>query len=171
MRLMNNSYLKMDTILTSLGEVVNSTDLILLPKIPEKFLGKDYILYKKIEDDSLLEKISYDIYGTTDFWDILMVLNGITRTNQLPTKYDTIQEYAEYDYQNWLEKMYKILNIEVDVYKEAKYQEILNDYMEKNEKFRNFKYISPTDMSELLADLNNLKQEPNINSNLIINKD
>jgi len=168
MRLMNNTYLNFEKINTDIGRMENITTLNILPDIPEKFFTKDYILLKKIEDDVLLEAISFELYKNTNYWDILMVLNGMRSMNELPVNYDIVLLKVERELKGWLEQANLIYSFLSDEQVNIKYEEILKEEIEKNEKYRNFKYISPTDLSELLADLDSKKDTIKINPNLII---
>lgn len=54
---------------------------------------QDYISTYKITDNDKLERISYELYGTTDYWDILALLNQRDPLFDMPYDYDTI--YAD----------------------------------------------------------------------------
>jgi len=168
MKLMKNSYLNFETIDSGIGIVENTTTLGLLPIIPEKYFTEDYYILKKIEDDRLLEAISYEIYENTNYWDLLMVLNGMTRMNQLPVNYDVILLKAEQELSGWLDRANLMYTYLTDEQKEEKYNVLLDKLVEENEKYRSIRYISPTDLSELLADLDNAKNEIKINKKIII---
>ncbi len=168
MKLMKNSYLNFETIDSGIGIVENTTTLGLLPTIPEKYFTEDYYILKKIEDDRLLEAISYEIYENTNYWDLLMVLNGMTTMNQLPVNYDVILLKAEQELSGWLDRANLMYTYLTDEQKEEKYNVLLDKLVEENEKYRSIRYISPTDLSELLADLDNAKNEIKINKKIII---
>ena len=169
MHLMKNKYLNFETIDSGIGIVENTTTLGILPAIPEKYFTENYYILKKVENDRLLEALSWEIYENTNYWDILMVLNGMTTMNQLPVNFDVVMIRAERELEGWVKRgnlMYSHLsNSEI----KEKYNEIEAEQVELNEKYRNIKYISPIDLSELLADLENVKNEVKINKNLIIN--
>jgi len=44
----------------------------------------------KVMDDEKLENISYQLYGTTDYWDLLLILNDINPLIDMPYNSDTI---------------------------------------------------------------------------------
>ena len=48
----------------------------------------------KIEDNDKLERISYELYGTTDYWDILLMLNARDPLFDFPYDYDTVYDSA-----------------------------------------------------------------------------
>lgn len=167
---MKNNYLIFDEIDSGIGEVKNFTSLDLLPKIPLKYYqDQENFLEKQIDDDMLIEGISQEIYKSPDYWGLLLVFNEITSFDMLPTNYDTVLERAEEEFENWLSKSYLINRIISEDEKEAKKEEILNTKIEENEKYRYIKYISPDNISVLLAELKTLKNKAAINSDLMIN--
>jgi hypothetical protein len=174
MELMRNKYLQFDNIeLENFGKQVKNFTLIgTLPNIPEKFFTESYVVEKKIDDNMRLEYLSFEIWGDTSYWDILMALNGMTSMHDLPVDYDTILERTEERLLEWRTKTehlrknnYNILEVE------SKREEILNEEIENNEKYRNIKYIEMSNLSELLTELDELKELPKINFNLLINKE
>jgi len=195
MHLMQNKYLKFDSIEFLGTNVRNITDLNILPDIPEKYFGENYKRLYKVENDRLIESISFELYENTDYWDILLVLNKITNISQLPVNYDTVLIRARKELSKWMkagklivtnsltEQYNKVLNIlnngdKVKLEKyigspeetvKAKYLELLKIEEDKNEKFRNINYLSLSDISELESDLDILRQSVKIDNNLIIN--
>lgn len=171
MELMKNKYLKFDEIDSGIGIVRNTTVLNLLPDIPAKFFTDDYILLKKIEDDKLIEALSYELYNNTDYWDILLVLNGMTNMNQMPVNYDTILVRVGYKIEKWADRGKLMYSQLTDLQIKTKYDEMLLEEINLNETYRNIKYISKNDLSELLSILDKKTDEVKINSDLLVNKD
>jgi len=170
MELMNNKYLIFDNIKLKNGEKVkNTTTLNLLPDIPNKYFTDEYILQYKVTDDRLLESISFELYESTDYWDILLILNSMRNMNELPVNYDIVINRADKKISEWKSKGNLLPKNMTDEIIQAKYEEILAEEVELNEKFRYIKYISKEDLSELEADLDILKSEVKLNKNLIIN--
>jgi len=158
MLLMNNKYFIFKRVKIGNNSIKNTTDLNLLPRIPDIFKGNDYIKELLIEDNTLIEQISYRLYDTTDYWDLLFVLNNMTNLNQLPKEEDIILRRADNIYKKWLEVnqstvIYEDLNIE------EKYKNILKEEEEKNEKYRYFKYISSSHISEVMNELKKIKEK------------
>ena len=187
MRLMKNTYLDFDFIefgsnvtkkpkelkelkeLKEAKKVRNTTSLNLLPDIPPKFFGPDYTIKRKVHNDELIEQISFDLYQSTDYWDILLVLNGMTSMNQLPVNNDIVIIKAEKKLQEWKDKG-ALLNIPMtSELLLKKYNEFLLQEENLNEKYRYINYVSAEDMSELLADIEANKTKTKINRGLIIN--
>jgi len=196
MELMKNKYLKFPNILFNNNLVKNITAKNILPDIPEIYKSDDYVRTIKIEDNRLIESISFEIYGSTDYWDLLFSLNDITNFSQLPVDYDHILIRARKELSKWMsqgkmiisrnldEQYSELLNIlnrgivvkleksegDIDEIVKAKYIEILENEIEKNEKNRILKYISIEDMSELESFLLVSSQKTKINQNILINK-
>jgi len=168
MELMKNKYLIFKDIEFNNVKVKNTTTLNLLPDIPSKYFSNDYIKNIKVQDDILLEALSFSLYENTDYWDILMILNDMNNMNELPVNYDIVLNRADIKLQKWKDKG-KLLGkgINIDSIKE-KYQEILETEINLNEKYRYMKYISHDDLSELTADLAKIASDVKINKNLII---
>ena len=169
MELMNNKYFIFDDIKLSDGNTVkNITSLNTLPDIPSKYSGSDYVLSYKVEDNRLLESISFELYESTDYWDILLMLNGMRSMNELPVDYDTVLLRAKSNIDDWIDKGRLLSSSLTDGDIELKYKELLEEEIQKNEKYRYIKYISIGDLSELEAELNNNRNNVKIESELII---
>lgn len=108
-----------------------------------------YLATYKIADDDKLERISYDIYGTTDYWDILLQLNDKNPLFELPYSLDTIIDGSEEYWNNYANFLYfqaplnsEILNNLID--------EEIEKMKEQNEKYRFLYIIKPTKIQEFL---------------------
>ena len=195
MELMTNKYLVLPTIHFNGGVVRNLTEINTLPDIPEKYSTNEYSKLYLMENDRLIESLSFELYENTNYWDILLKLNGVTNVSHLPVNNDIILLRATSSLTRWMKAgaVMKGINLieqyddvitilesgaKVEVTEEGeqdqqvvkrKYLSILDEETEKNERYRNFKYLSLGDMSELEADLDVLKQRPKIPEGLIIN--
>jgi len=195
MDLMQNKYLNFSITDYNGLKIRNSTELNLLPEIPSKYFGVDFILETQIDNNKLLESISWDLYENTDYWDILMKLNGIVNTNELPVDYDNILIRVRNKMNTWINTGKLIytnnitsqfdelillldsnqsitLNYDINDTREIvkrKYLEMIDTEVILNEKFRNFKYISLGNMVELERELSILKETPKINDLVLIN--
>lgn len=195
MRLMENKYLKFDNIEFLGKNIRNITDLVLLPDIPKKYFGENYEKLYRVENDRLIESIAFELYENTDYWDILMALNKITNSSQLPVNYDTILIRTRAELSEWMKagklivtnnlteqyiEVLDILNegnkVTLEKYEghpdetvKAKYLELLKIKEDKNELFRDIRYLSISDIAELESNLDVLSQTAKLDSNLIIN--
>lgn len=168
MKLMRNKYLKFEEIDSGIGIVRNLTTFNILPTIPVKYFGEEYVLQKKLEDDRLLEGISQELYNSTDYWDILLVYNGMTSLDNLPANYDTVLVRANTEFQGWVVRGDLMHSNLTDIEKETKYKAILANEIEINEKYRYLKYLSANDVSSLLAELGEVENKVRIDADLII---
>ena len=94
---MKNTILKFDKMNVGDYEVHDYTskkvDIFTLSEIKE-IENSTYVI--EIDNNDTLEKISHRIYGTTDYWDILAVLNDIHPLFGLPF-YDEVPELIAKD--------------------------------------------------------------------------
>lgn len=195
MELMKNKYLKFDSIEFLDVNVRNTTNLCVLPDIPEKYYGDNYIKTYTVDNDRLPESISFELYENTDYWDLLMRFNNITNTSQLPVNYDSVLTRARNALSDWMQagelittnslaeqytEVIEMLDEGIPIVLEkeeghpdetvkAKYLEMLAYTDDKNEEFRNIKYLTLSDISELESALDVLAQSDKINPEIIIN--
>lgn len=108
----------------------------------------DFFSLYRISDDDKLERISYSMYGTTDYWDILLQINDRNPLFQMPYNLDSTIESAEAFWNYYSNNVYfqtlnnNVLNI------------LLNSEIErmkeKNEIYRYIYVVKPTKMNEFL---------------------
>ena len=176
--LMNNSIYNFRYVEAHNLKIRNPTEYCILPKIPNRFKSNNMVLQMTLQDDRLLESICFELYKTTDYWDILMVLNGMTSTFDLPVNTDTLLSRVLFSFDEWYkhgklqpnERITEQYNEVIEILKTStvttkyhenhndemvkrKYLEILEEKTRINEKHRNFKYISISDMTDLISEL------------------
>ncbi len=110
-------------------------------------LSEFFSLYR-ISDDDKLERISYSMYGTTDYWDILLQINDRNPLFQMPYNLDSTIESSEAFWNYYSNNVYfqtlnnnvlnVLLNSEIERMKE------------KNEIYRYIYVVKPTKMNEFL---------------------
>ena len=176
--LMRNKYLKFENIEFQGVNVKNTSLLSKIKKIPEKYLSENYIQTIRIDDNKLLEAISFELYDDTNYWDLLMIINDMKSMYELPKDYDLLYLEAEAEFDKWLNIADLIVNNDYDetlTYDEnitlrnkIKFDSIIEDLVKNNEKHRILKYIRQYDLSLLLADLNKNAYDE-IDSDIIIN--
>ena len=135
-------------------QIRDYTNNISIQSVIDKY--KDNLLVRQINEDERIDLISYKIYGTTDFWDLLMILNNIKKHNELPVNYDKVVKRGNNKNNEWLKIFGKYKSSE-DI--QLKYQEFLDKEIQHNEKFRYLKYINPALLSQIQLDLKNLKKK------------
>lgn len=122
-----------------LGEqlsIINFTNLIDITPVLDKF--KNDTLTYIVKDDEKIEGISYNLYKTTDYYDMLMILNGMKRMTELPVNVDMVYQKIQEEYNYWL------LNIgenKTDKQKQEKMLQIEQIVKDENEKYRHLKYL------------------------------
>jgi len=163
-----NSYLNFETIKFNGNNVRNITTLGILPDIPAKYLENRHLLEKLVEDDRLMESLSFELYGTPKHWDLLMVVNNMQSLFDLPVNHDIILNRVEKKLIDWKNRGRNLTVRITDKMILNKYKEMLIEEEEKNNRFRKIKYINPGSLSGLASDLEALKNEDKINKKLII---
>jgi len=109
----------------------------------------DYMQIYRISDDDKLERISYDIYGTTAYWDILLQLNDRIPLFEMPYSLDTLIDSSDEFWANYSEQVYFQAPLNSTVL-----QNLIDDEIEKmkeqNEIYRYIYIIKPTKLQEFL---------------------
>ena len=58
-------------------------------------IDKDWVREMRIQNNTTLEKISYDLYQTPDYWDLLLFLNLRMPIWDMPYDYDVVSEAGD----------------------------------------------------------------------------
>lgn len=104
----------------------------------------------RIEDDDKIERISYELYGTTDYWDILIMLNDRSPLFEMPYNYDLLQNHAEEFINKYIHFVYSEASLADNNRKEELTAEMLNVNLENNEKFRYLHVVKPSKMGDFI---------------------
>lgn len=147
----------------------NVTTLDLFHDIPLKYFSNDYILTKKVDDDSRLELLAQELWNNTNYWDVLMLLNNMKIVECLPVNYDRVLERIYLEFDNYIKHSILMGSPLSEAEKEDKFNEITETETEKNEKYRYISYIESSDLVSMISELNLLKTEKKINYSLLIN--
>lgn len=129
------------------------TNRLDISPILEKY--KDKTLKLKLGEDERLEYISYRLYGTTDYWDSILLLNGITSISYLPVGQDKLESRITKSYNEWLNIFGKT---KTQKQKEEKFEELKEIEIKKNEKYRYIKYIADVHITDFEMDLRDFKR-------------
>lgn len=108
-----------------------------------------YLATYKIADDDKLERISYDIYGTTNYWDLLLQLNDKNPLFELPYSLDTIIDSSEEHWNNYSNLLYFQAPL-IDNVLQTLIDEEIEKMKVQNEKYRFLYIIKTTKMQEFL---------------------
>ena len=109
----------------------------------------DFLEVYRISDDDKLERISYSIYGTADYWDILLQINDRNPLFQMPYNLDTTFEIAEAMWNNYSDNIYFQSPLDSNLLQSLIDEEI-ERLKEKNEFYRFIYIIKTSKMNEFL---------------------
>ena len=109
--------------------------------------------YVLVPQNSTLEKISYDLYESKDYWDILLLVNERMPLFDMYYDYDIISEAGETSLKEYEDKIYrkKILS-DVRERLRVKMQE---NYEAENENLKIIKYIKKNYIYDFINYINN----------------
>lgn len=121
----------------------------ILQEFADSGILSEYVQMYRISDDDKLERISYDIYGTTDYWDLLLQINDTQPLFGMPYSLDVIIDSANEYWEKYSKDVYfqppvnsavisALVNDEIEVSKE------------RNESIRFIYIIKPTKLQEFL---------------------
>lgn len=130
------------------------TNLVSIQEILDKY--KEYIQIYQVLEDERLDTISYKLYGTTDYWDMLVLLNDLKCMTDLPVNYDKVENRARQKHEDWTKIFGKQKTKEQIA---SKYEEFLEQEIANNEKYRNFKYIDSSVINRFYLDIQNFKKD------------
>ena len=109
----------------------------------------DFLEVYRISDDDKLERISYSIYGTPDYWDILLQINDRNPLFQMPYNLDITFEIAEAMWNNYSDNVYFQSPLDSNLLQSLIDEEI-ERLKEKNEFYRFIYIIKTSKMNEFL---------------------
>jgi hypothetical protein len=109
---------------------------------------KDWFDWYQLQDNSKLEKVALDIYGDSDYWDILLVINKKLALFDMPYDYDALMNMVDYKVTEYIKEIYK-KNIPVNAYN-AMVKALKEKYIAENETFRIIKIVRPSKMQAFI---------------------
>jgi len=124
----------------------------------------NYISYIQLADDEKIENISYYTYNTEEYWDLLLLLNGVSPLYDLPKSYDYITKIIEDDIKLYFLTTFNVtisfnaLNTITNTTQlayETRALEMFNEQIiikqHDNELYRNFKIIQAQKIQDYLS--------------------
>lgn len=121
----------------------------ILQEFTEAGTLSDYVQLYRIQDDDKIERISYDIYGTTDYWDMLVQLNDKQPLFEMPYNLDALINASSEFWKDYSEMLYfqaplsdSVLQVLIDAE--------IEKMKELNEVYRFMYIIKPTKLQEFL---------------------
>lgn len=109
----------------------------------------NYVQTYRIADDDKLERISYDIYGTTIYWDILLQMNDKQPLFEMPYSLDTLISGSEEFWNNYSNLIYFQAPLQSEVL-QLLIDEEIEKMKDQNEVYRFIYVIKPTKLQEFL---------------------
>lgn len=111
-------------------------------------LDSNYFSWYQVQDNDKLERISHEIYGNENYWDILLLINRKLPLVNIAHDYDTLYNIAEdmvQDYEN------SIFNVALpSIEREILLNKFLADLLQKNEEYRIIRIVNPSKMNKFL---------------------
>jgi len=110
---------------------------------------KDSELVEHLEltDNQTIEQVSYILYDTADYWDILVLINNIDPIFDMVYNFDIVSDVADAK----LEKYYDDFSVYINQTSKDRLREaFLKEEVKKNEDRRTIKVIKPTALSEFI---------------------
>lgn len=115
------------------------------------FHNKDYIKWVKIPETSTLDYVSYSLYGTADYWDLLMIINGINPIEDLPKNQDALEKIVDKKIEKYFYKDY--FGPKTTKLIEEKREMFLEQENIKNEASRIIKVVRPEKIQAIINEI------------------
>lgn len=155
---MKNTILKYDT-----EELVLDESEQVTYEIPDYFSQKifisdlsssidgwdDYLDTYRMADNDKLERVSYELYGTPDYWDIILMLNERSPLFDMPYDFDTLSDETSSFINTYANFIYIDAPLDQDRV-DALTEEYVNDSLDENETFRYIQVVKPSRISEFI---------------------
>lgn len=96
----------------------------------------------KVANHTNLEKLSQDLYGSPNYWDIILLINGRMPLFEFPYDYDVVESIVDNMTDNYIKRVYK--RSVSDKTRERIWQMFSDKVANDNERFRYLKVIGKT---------------------------
>jgi len=146
---MKNTVLKYDKIssLSFISEDYTSKKMDKIRELKE-LSDADWVEYIELFDNQTIEQISFILYGSANYWDLLIVINGIDPLFDMSYDFDILEKIAE-------NKVQKYLDNYAGAYKSDTYDRLksltLNKEIVQNEINRQLKIIKPEKLYDFMS--------------------
>lgn len=135
-------------------ELDDYTNLADITEILKEY--EEEMLEYQVSNDERIEVASYNIYESSNYWDLLLLINNIRDWRNLPVNQDKLNKKLNEVYAEWLEVFGKF---KPEPVKEEKYKELEESILLENERYRNIRYIKKEKINELKAKIKNFVME------------
>ena len=112
--------------------------------------AQEYLDIYKLSDNEKIEGVSYTLYGTTDYWDIILLLNDRNPLFDFPYDYDATFEAARKHVNAYVHFTYSGAPLIVGVIAERLGKEFLEKAIAENERNRYLLIVKPNKMSDFI---------------------
>ena len=125
----------------------NITTLRKIKRVVDE-INPDIISYMTVNNNTCLEKISYELYGNANYWDILLLLNTRSPLFQMPYDFDVLSDAADRSVTEYERKVYKkkLPTAIQETFRKTSLEQLTKE----NERFRILKYIQPSRIFDFL---------------------
>jgi len=125
------------------------TSILTLPELQDT----TYIEYVQLDENQTIEQVSYALYGTPDYWDILVLINNRDPLFDMVYSFDIVDGIAG-------DKVLNYLSNYSGVYKADTFNRLktitLADLETKNDNLRTLKIIKPVKMFDFIKIINSI---------------
>lgn len=109
----------------------------------------DFLDTYRMTDNDKLERVSYELYGTPDYWDIILMVNERNPLFDMPYDFDTLSDETSSFINNYANFIY--IDAPLDQERvDALTEDYVNASLEENEKFRYISVVKPSRISEFI---------------------
>lgn len=112
-------------------------------------IKKEYFISYRLEDNDKIERISYELYGTTDYWDLILLINEREALCGNTYDFETCTANVESYINKYNIDVYSNNNI-TNKRKEELLQEFYEKYKLRNENNRYLYVIIPSKLQNFL---------------------
>jgi len=109
-----------------------------------------YFSYYQMTNNDKLERISYELYGTPDYWDILFLLNKRDPLFDIPFDYDTVYNSSTSFIDTYINYIYSNAPLSSIKRSTELQEEFLNMFIEQNEIYRVIRVVRPSKIGEFI---------------------
>ena len=119
----------------------NSVDLVQVKKMLDE-LDKDYFVWLKVNEGDKIEKVLFDYYKTSDYYDLILLVNSREMVFGMPYSYDVVLNAVDVDIQNYEYKVFGNLKESLSEKSKSRLVEkIDSQYTSDNKQFLYLKVI------------------------------
>ena len=119
----------------------NSVDLTQVKKMLDG-LDKDYFVWLKVNEGDKIEKVLFDYYKTSDYYDLILLVNSREMVFGMPYSYDVVLNAVDVDIQNYEYKVFGSLKESLSEKSKSRLVEKIDDqYTSDNKQFLYLKVI------------------------------